>query len=440
MTMSDLILKKRGGVELTTDEIYWMINSYTRGDVPDYQMSAMLMAICFQDMSERETLDLTLAMRDSGDVMDLSAIHGLTGDKHSTGGVGDKTSLVLCPMLAACGVKMAKMSGRGLGHTGGTLDKLESIPGFSVSLTEEKFVETVNSVGFAIIGQTGELCPADKKLYALRDVTGTVSSQPLIVSSILSKKLAANADVIVLDVKTGSGAFMSTEQEAFELAERMVRVGRAAGKRVVALVSDMDEPLGRAVGNALEVAEAVRTLRGEGPDDLMELCCALGGELLLAGGVAESREQAEKVLREAVSSGRAMERFEAFVTAQGGDVSAVRELSRLPQAAVQLPVLAEQSGYLEHIDALGVGRVCLGLGGGRATKESVIDLSVGVVLERKVGDRVEAGESLAVIHAADVKTAQEAAQAFRACCCIGTEKPERLPFIKGVVSLSKSEF
>ncbi len=440
MTMSDLILKKRGGVELTTDEIYWMINSYTRGDVPDYQMSAMLMAICFQDMSERETLDLTLAMRDSGDVMDLSAIHGLTGDKHSTGGVGDKTSLVLCPMLAACGVKMAKMSGRGLGHTGGTLDKLESIPGFSVSLTEEKFVETVNSVGFAIIGQTGELCPADKKLYALRDVTGTVSSQPLIVSSILSKKLAANADVIVLDVKTGSGAFMSTEQEAFELAERMVRVGRAAGKRVVALVSDMDEPLGRAVGNALEVAEAVRTLRGEGPDDLMELCCALGGELLLAGGVAESREQAEKVLREAVSSGRAMERFEAFVTAQGGDVSAVRELSRLPQAAVQLPVLAEQSGYLEHIDALGVGRVCLGLGGGRATKESVIDLSVGVVLDRKVGDRVEAGESLAVIHAADVKTAQEAAQAFRACCCIGTEKPERLPFIKGVVSLSKNEF
>ncbi len=440
MTMSDLILKKRGGVELTTDEIYWMINSYTRGDVPDYQMSAMLMAICFQDMSERETLDLTLAMRDSGDVMDLSAIHGLTGDKHSTGGVGDKTSLVLCPMLAACGVKMAKMSGRGLGHTGGTLDKLESIPGFSVSLTEEKFVETVNSVGFAIIGQTGELCPADKKLYALRDVTGTVSSQPLIVSSILSKKLAANADVIVLDVKTGSGAFMSTEQEAFELAERMVRVGRAAGKRVVALVSDMDEPLGRAVGNALEVAEAVRTLRGEGPDDLMELCCALGGELLLAGGIAESREQAEKVLREAVSSGRAMERFEAFVTAQGGDVSAVRELSRLPQAAVQLPVLAEQSGYLEHIDALGVGRVCLGLGGGRATKESVIDLSVGVVLDRKVGDRVEAGESLAVIHAADVKTAQEAAQAFRACCCIGTEKPERLPFIKGVVSLSKNEF
>ena len=433
MTMSDLILKKRGGGELTTDEIYWMINGYTSGNIPDYQMSAMLMAICFEDMSERETLDLTLAMRDSGDVMDLSAIHGLTGDKHSTGGVGDKASLVLCPMLAACGVKMAKMSGRGLGHTGGTLDKLESIPGFSVSLTEEKFVETVNSAGFAIISQTRELCPADKKLYTLRDVTGTVSSQPLIVSSILSKKLAANADVIVLDVKTGSGAFMSTEREAFTLAERMVRVGRAAGKRVVALVSDMDEPLGRAVGNALEVAEAVRTLRGEGPDDLMELCCALGGELLLAGGVTESREQAEKMLRETVASGRAMERFEAFVTAQGGDVSAVRELSRLPQAAVQLPVLAERSGYLEHIDALGVGRVCLGLGGGRATKESVIDLSVGVVLDHKVGDRVEAGESLAVIHAADESSAQEAAQTLRACCRIGAEKPERPPFIKGVV-------
>lgn len=433
MTMSDLILKKRGGGELTTDEIYWMINGYTSGNIPDYQMSAMLMAICFEDMSERETLDLTLAMRDSGDVIDLSAIHGLTGDKHSTGGVGDKASLVLCPMLAACGVKMAKMSGRGLGHTGGTLDKLESIPGFSVSLTEEKFVETVNSAGFAIISQTRELCPADKKLYTLRDVTGTVSSQPLIVSSILSKKLAANADVIVLDVKTGSGAFMSTEREAFTLAERMVRVGRAAGKRVVALVSDMDEPLGRAVGNALEVAEAVRTLRGEGPDDLMELCCALGGELLLAGGVTESREQAEKTLRETVASGRAMERFEAFVTAQGGDVSAVRELSRLPQAAVQLPVLAERSGYLEHIDALGVGRVCLGLGGGRATKESVIDLSVGVVLDHKVGDRVEAGESLAVIHAADESSAQEAAQTLRTYCRIGAEKPERPPFIKGVV-------
>ncbi len=433
MLMSDLILKKRAGGELTTDEIYWMINGYTNGDIPDYQMSAMLMAICYEDMSERETLDLTLAMRDSGDVMDLSAIHGLKGDKHSTGGVGDKTSLVLCPMLAACGVKMAKMSGRGLGHTGGTIDKLESIPGFSVELTGEQFVQTVNSVGFAIIGQTGNLCPADKKLYALRDVTGTVSSQPLMVSSILSKKLAANADVIVLDVKTGSGAFMHTQQEAFELAERMVKVGRAAGKKVVALVSDMDEPLGRAVGNALEVAEAVRTLRGEGPDDLMELCCALGGELLSAGGLADSREQAEEMLRKAVSSGRALERFEAFAAAQGGDVEAVRDLSRLPQAPVQLEVPAGQSGYLEHIDALGVGHVCLGLGGGRATKDSAIDLSVGVVLNKKVGDRVEAGESLAVVHAADRAAAQSAAQALCDCCRIGGEKPERLPFIKGVV-------
>ncbi len=433
MRMSDLILKKRAGEELSTDEIYWMINGYTNGGIPDYQMSAMLMAICFQDMSDRETLDLTLAMRDSGDVMDLSAIDGLKGDKHSTGGVGDKTSLVLCPMLAACGVKMAKMSGRGLGHTGGTIDKLEAIPGFSVALSGEQFVNTVNSVGFAIVGQTGNLCPADKKLYALRDVTGTVSSQPLMVSSILSKKLAANADVIVLDVKTGSGAFMHTQEQAEALAARMVQVGRAAGKQVVALVSDMDEPLGRAVGNALEVAEAVRTLRGEGPEDLMQLCVALGSEILAAGGLADSPEQAERMLREAVSSGRALEKFEQFVTAQGGDAAAVRDLSLLPSAPVQLAVPAQQDGWLEHIDALGVGNICLSLGGGRATKESEIDLSVGVVLNKKVGDRVAAGESLAVIHAADEQSAQKAAEALRECCRIGQSEPARAPFIKAVV-------
>lgn len=433
MLMSDLILKKRAGEELTTDEIYWMVNGYTNGEIPDYQMSAMLMAICFQDMTDRETLDLTLAMRDSGDVMDLGGISGVKGDKHSTGGVGDKTSLVLCPMLAACGVKMAKMSGRGLGHTGGTIDKLESIPGFSVALSGEQFVNTVNSVGFAIVGQTGNLCPADKKLYALRDVTGTVSSQPLMVSSILSKKLAANADVIVLDVKTGSGAFMHTQADAEALAGRMVQVGRAAGKQVVALVSDMDEPLGCAVGNALEVAEAVRTLRGEGPDDLMELCCALGSEILAAGGLAADSAAAEKMLREAVESGKAMEKFEQFVAAQGGDVSAVRDLSLLPTAPVQLPVAAEEAGWLEHIDALGVGNICLGLGGGRATKESEIDLSVGVVLHKKVGDRITAGEALATIHAASEPAAQKAAEALRGCCRIGAQKPEQTPFIKAVV-------
>lgn len=433
MRMSDLILKKRAGDELTTEEINWMISGYTNGEIPDYQMSAMLMAICFQDMSDRETRDLTLAMRDSGDVMDLSAIDGLKGDKHSTGGVGDKTSLVLCPMLAACGVKLAKVSGRGLGHTGGTIDKLESIPGFTVELSNERFFNTVNAVGFAIVGQTGDICPADKKLYSLRDVTGTVASPPLMVSSILSKKLAGNADVIVLDVKTGSGAFMHTQQEAAALAERMVKVGRAAGKQVVALVSDMDEPLGCAVGNALEVAEAVRTLRGEGPEDLTQLCLALGSEMLAAGGLAEGQEQAEQMLREAVSSGRAMEKFEQFVAAQGGDVAAVRDLSLLPTAPVQVTVAAEESGWLEHIDALGVGNICLSLGGGRTTKDSVIDLSVGLVLNKKVGERVQPGESLAVIHAADEASAKKAAEAFLVCCRIGEQRPEQTPFIKAVI-------
>jgi len=433
MGMSDLILKKRDGKALSGEEIAWMIREYTAGNIPDYQMSAMLMAIYFQDMDEAETLALTLAMRDSGDKMDLSGIRGLKADKHSTGGVGDKTSLLLCPMLACCGVKMAKMSGRGLGHTGGTIDKLESFPGFTTELSMERFLEAANTVGFAIVGQTANLCPADKKIYALRDVTGTVASQPLIVASIMSKKLASDGDVIVLDVKTGSGAFMQTEEDAFALAEKMVKVGRLAGKKVVALVTDMDEPLGRAVGNALEVKEALAALRGEGPEDLVELCLSLGSQILLAGGLAADEAEAREMLAETIRSGAALRRFADFVKAQGGDEGAVYDPGRLPEAPVKMDVIADGDGWLWGVDAEGVGLVSLHLGGGRATKESEIDLAVGLVMNKKVGEPVKAGESLAVIHARSEETARQAADMLRSCCRIEAQAPEKKPFIKGVV-------
>ena len=434
MTMTDLILKKREGGTLSREEIRWMVDGYTAGRIPDYQMSAMLMAVCFRDMNEEETLELTLAMRDSGDRMDLSGLGGVRADKHSTGGVGDKTSLLLCPMLACCGVTMAKMSGRGLGHTGGTVDKLESFPGFCAEILPEKFLATAGSVGFVIAGQSGNLCPADKKLYALRDVTGTVSARSLIVSSIMSKKLAAGADVIVLDVKTGSGAFMQTQAEAFALAEEMVKVGRLAGKKVEAVVTDMDEPLGRAVGNALEVKEALAALRGEGPEDLTELCLTLGSRILLAGGLERDEAAARARLWRSIRSGAALRRFADFIGAMGGDAAAVYDPGLLPRAPVQLPVRAQRSGWLSRVDAQGVGLVSLHLGGGRATKESVIDLSVGLVMNKKVGDPVAEGECLAVIHAATEKAAEEAADMLRGFCTVSDERPEKKAFIKGVVT------
>ena len=433
MRMSELIEKKRDGGELSGEEIRWMIEGYTNGTIPDYQMSAMCMAIYFKRMNDRETYELTMAMRDSGDTVDLSGVTGLKADKHSTGGVGDKTSLVLCPMLAACGVKMAKLSGRGLGHTGGTIDKLESFAGFSTAMTMERFIENVNDIGFAIAGQTGTLVPADKKLYALRDVTATVASRSLIVSSILSKKLASGADVIVLDVKTGSGAFMKTETEAFSLARALTDVGRRAGKRVVAVVSDMDEPLGHAVGNALEVKEALAALRGEYEGDLMELCYTLGSQILVAGGLAEGETSARKMLRKTIEDGTALDRFRRFVTAQGGDPAAVDDPALLPQAAVVLEVPAEAGGYVSRIDAHGVGMVSMRLGGGRAAKEDAIDLSVGVVLAKKVGEKVEAGESLGTVHAATAEAAQAAVDELRACFGLSDTPVMRDPFIKGVV-------
>lgn len=433
MLMSELIAKKRDREKLSAGEIQFMIDGYTKGEIPDYQMSAMLMAMYFQGLDHDETVAMTMSMMNSGDTIDLSAISGVKADKHSTGGVGDKTSLVLCPMVAAQGVKMAKMSGRGLGHTGGTIDKLESFPGFSCEMSNEKFFENVNRVGFAIAAQTADIDPADKKLYALRDVTGTVAVRGLIVSSIMSKKLAAGADVIVLDVKTGSGSFMKTEADARALAREMVDVGKAAGKKTVAVITDMDEPLGHAVGNALEVKEAIATLKGEHVGDLLELCLTIGSAILVEGGVAADEAEARARLQRSINDGSALKKLAQFVDAQGGDSRAVYDTSLLPMAPVQYEVESTAEGYVNHMKTDGVGLVSLHLGGGRATKESVIDLSVGLVLKKKTGDHVSVGESLATIHASSLESAKQAADMLRACYEIGPERAEKTAFIKGVV-------
>ena len=433
MLMTDLIAKKRDGGELSTEEIKYMIEGYVRGEIADYQMSAMCMAILFRGMSDQETLDLTMAMMHSGEVVDLSAIEGVKADKHSTGGVGDKTSLILCPMVAACGLRIAKMSGRGLGHTGGTLDKLESFPGFNIAIGEERFIENVNRYGIALIGQTADIVPADKKLYALRDVTGTVPSIPLIVSSIMSKKLASGADVIVLDVKCGSGAFMKTEEDARELARGLTRIGRLAGKKCAAVITDMDQPLGRAVGNALEVKEAISVLKGETKGDLLELCLTLGSCMLTEAGFCPDIESAREKLLDTIESGAALDKLAQLVEAQDGDRRAVYDTSLLPMAPVQLEAVSEVSGFLSHIECEKVGLISMHLGGGRATKESEIDLSVGLVLHKKVGDRVEQGESLGTIHATTREKAEEAARLLRACCTFSDEAVERPAFIKAII-------
>ena len=433
MRMTDLIAKKRDGQTLTTEEIQFMISNYTTGEIPDYQMSSMCMAILLRGMNDREVLDLTLAMQHSGDILDLSPIEGIKADKHSTGGVGDKTSLVLCPMVAACGLKVAKMSGRGLGHTGGTIDKLESFPGFSTALTEEQFFENVNCHGIAIMGQTANLVPADKKLYALRDVTGTVPSIPLIVSSIMSKKLASGADVIVLDVKCGDGSFMKTPEDAEELARNLTRIGRLAGKKCAAIITDMDQPLGFAVGNALEVKEAISVLKGNQEGDLLQLCLALGSCMLTEAGYAVDQDAAEQLLLEAVRSGRALDKLAEMVTAQGGDASAVYDTELLPSAPVVCEVPAERAGIVSRIHAEAVGLVSMKLGGGRATKEDVIDPRVGVVLCKKLGDPVAEGEAIAVVHAADAEHAAEARKQLQACYEFSSRPVVRPPFIRKII-------
>lgn len=433
MRMYDLIMKKRNGGALTAEEIRYMVTGYTRGDIPDYQMSAMLMAIYFKGMDQDETLALTMAMAESGEMLDLSGIEGMKVDKHSTGGVGDKTSLALTPMVAACGVKIAKMSGRGLGHTGGTIDKLESFPGFSTAISTERFIQNVNEIGIAIMGQTVDLAPADKLLYALRDVTATVDNISLIASSIMSKKLAAGADAIVLDVKTGSGAFMKEKDDAFALAEEMVRLGKHAGRSTMAVVSDMDQPLGCAVGNALEVREAIDTLQGRGPADFTELCMRLGSLMLVTGGKASSEEEAVQMLSQVIREGKALDKLAELVKSQGGDESVVYHPDRLPKAEIVEPLIASEEGYIRQIRCDEVGICSLILGGGRETKESEIDLSVGILLQKKTGEAVKKGDVLAYIHGNNNDKIRECKRRLSAAYQIGIGKVNARPIIYDVV-------
>lgn len=423
MRVYDIILKKRDGERISKEEINFMIEGYCKEEIPDYQMAAFLMAVYFQGMSSEEATDLTMAMVDSGDRVDLRAIKGFKVDKHSTGGVGDTTTLVLAPIVAAAGGKVAKLTGKGLGHTGGTVDKLESIPGFKTSLTMEEFADNVNRIGLALMGQTAELAPADKKIYALRDVTATVDSIPLIAGSILSKKLAAGSDGIVLDVKTGSGAFMVSYEKALALAEVLVTIGERAGKRMVALITSMEEPLGYAIGNAIEVEEAIDILKGEGPRDLEELCIELGANMLLISGVVKALDEGRERLKETIEEGTGLEKLKEMVKAQGGNPRAVSDLSLLPQCQEKIEVLSPQKGYVQKIDALSVGISSQILGAGRQTKEDVIDPSVGIVLKKKVGDEVKEGEPLAVFHTdGNREKVENAEEKFLASYTIGKEK------------------
>ncbi|MBU3181667.1 pyrimidine-nucleoside phosphorylase [Clostridium psychrophilum] len=409
MRMVDVISKKRDGKVLTTQEINFFIEGYTNGSIPDYQASSFAMAIYFQDMNDRERADLTMAMVNSGETIDLSGIKGIKVDKHSTGGVGDTTTLVLAPLVAALDIPVAKMSGRGLGHTGGTIDKLESISGFHVEITNDQFIDLVNRDKVAVIGQTGNLTPADKKLYALRDVTGTVNSIPLIASSIMSKKIASGANAIVLDVKTGAGAFMKTDKDAENLAHAMVQIGNNVGRNTMAIISDMSQPLGFAIGNALEVKEAIDTLKGEGPEDLTELVLTLGSQMVVLAKKAKTLEEARKMLVEVIKNGKALEKFKVFIKNQGGDASIVENPKKLPQAKYKIDVPALTSGFLSNMVADQIGIAAMLLGAGRATKADKIDLAVGLMLRKKVGDKVEKGETLITIYSnrenvEDVKT------------------------------------
>ncbi|MDL4841217.1 pyrimidine-nucleoside phosphorylase [Aquibacillus rhizosphaerae] len=432
MRMVDLISKKRNGEELTKQEIDFIIEGYTNENIPDYQMSALAMAIYFQDMTNSERVHLTMAMAESGDQIDLSDIKGIKVDKHSTGGVGDTTTLILAPLVASVGVPVAKMSGRGLGHTGGTVDKLESIKGFEVELGSKKFNELVNTNNIAVVGQSGNLTPADKKLYGLRDVTATVNSIPLIASSIMSKKIASGADAIVLDVKTGSGAFMKDIEGAKELAQAMVQIGNGAGRNTIAVISDMNQPLGFAIGNALEVKEAIDTLKGEGPADLHELCLTLGSQMVYLAGEAETIDQARSMLEHAIETGLALEKFKTFIASQGGDESVVDQPSKLPAAAYTFEVEAKEDGYVSEITADEIGIAASILGAGRTTKDSIIDLAVGLVLNKKVGDKVTKGESLVTIHS-NSESVTEAVEKIYASYTITQKVVERHPLVYDII-------
>lgn len=428
MNFVDIIRKKRDGFELTKEEIEYFAFSAADGSVPDYQLSALLMAICFNGLNERETLDLTDAMARSGDLADLSGIDGVTGDKHSTGGVGDKTTLIVAPIVAECGVKIAKMSGRGLGHTGGTVDKLESIPGFRTSLSSDEFISVVNECGICVTGQSGKLCPADKKLYALRDVTATVDNISLIASSIMSKKLAGGADCIVLDVKCGSGAFMKDEESAAELAEKMVEIGRGAGRKIAALITDMDIPLGRNIGNSLEIIEAVEALKGNGPEDLTEVSVSLAAKLLELAGKG-SFDECSELAKSKISNGSALDKLTEMVTLQGGNADYIRNTDLFPSAKYIYNVIMPESGYIAHMDTAGIGSVCVLLGAGRMKKEDSIDPSAGIILHKKTGDYAQKGEIIAELHASDASLFAYAEKQFIASLEFGIEKPCPKPLI-----------
>jgi pyrimidine-nucleoside phosphorylase len=430
MHIVDIISKKRDGKVLTKEEIDYLIKNYTNGNIPDYQMSAFLMATYFQNMNDEEATFLALAMRDSGDIIDLSKIPGIKVDKHSTGGVGDKVTLILGPLLASLGVKFAKMSGRGLGHTGGTIDKLESIPGYKVELPVQDFIKQVNDIGIAIVGQSGDVAPADKKLYALRDVTATVDIIPLIASSIMSKKLASGADAIVLDVKVGHGAFMKTEEEATKLAELMVEIGRKSGKKMTAILTGMDEPLGHKIGNALEVYEAIETLNGQGPKDLVDVTVEIGAHLLLDSGTESDFETAKIKLQEALQNGTAYQKFLDLVKAQGGDINRLNQPEQLLSKNT-VEVLSQKEGYITEINALDIGRAAMRLGAGRETKDDVICLEVGIDLHKKIGDYVKKGHVIATLYTRD-KGVKEAEKLVLEAISIGDEH-KRLQLIKKTI-------
>ena len=429
MRAYDIIKKKRDGLPLSDEEIRAFIEGYVKGDVADYQAAAFCMAVYFRGMDVRETTALTLAVRDSGDRLDFSRINGIRVDKHSTGGVGDKTSLVVTPIVASCGVKVAKMSGRGLGHTGGTIDKLEAIPGFCTSLSTEEFERIVNEVGIAIVGQSKNLASADKKLYALRDVTATVDSMPLIASSIMGKKLAADDDCIVLDVKTGSGSFMKTLEDSKALAQLMVDIGKLAGKKMLALITDMDRPLGWAIGNTLEVIEAIDVLCGRGPDDLTDICIALATDMLTLTGEHGDRAECEAKVREAISSGRALETLARMVKAQGGDDTVIYHPEAFAKATNEYVVKAPRDGYIVAVDTEGYGITSLLLGAGRNTMEDEIDYTAGLILRAKTGDFVRAGDPIATLYTCDESRFSAAEQRLLASTTIGDKKPEDRPLI-----------
>ncbi|MBU3110595.1 pyrimidine-nucleoside phosphorylase [Clostridium lacusfryxellense] len=434
MRMYDLIMKKRNGNELTTEEINFFISGYTKGSIPDYQVSALLMAIYFQKMNERETTNLTMAMVNSGETINLSKIKGIKVDKHSTGGVGDTTTLIVGPIVAAAGVPVAKMSGRGLGHTGGTIDKLESFEGFSTSMSIEKFMKDVNETKIAIGGQTADLAPADKMLYSLRDVTATVDNISLIASSIMSKKIASGADAIVLDIKTGSGAFMKNEDDAFELAREMVEIGTNVGRKTIGVITDMDQPLGYAVGNSLEVEEAIDTLKGEGPKDLTELCLTLGSHMLVLGEKAKNVDEAREILKDIIKSGKGLQKLRELVVAQGGNPSFVDDQSMFKVPSIVEDILSNYEGYVKAIKADAIGIAALNLGAGRETKESIIDLSVGVVLHKKIGDFVKKGETIATIYANSEEKQKTSTKMVLDAYEIVKEKTNPKPLIKGIVT------